>query len=308
MRGYKDKWANSNFYNNSLKNRGRINVWLDRSIFSNWYYSSKHLPGGKIVYSEAVIEMILILSYVYHLPLRQTEGFMESMLELHQQTLSVPDYTTLSRRRKTIDVSKKLGKWNRRENLVFAIDASGLKCCGEKEWMRKKHKATRQRKFVKTHTGIDVSSRHIIFNKKTSSRVHDGTVLPEAIEEVGKDIAALLADGGYDFKDSYKLTSYDTKVIIPPRANAKVDSKTLQRNNAIQYVQDKGKAKWKREVDYHQRSIVENTFSRWKTILGEHVKAKIPEAQQVEVTLKSIILNKMTDLGMPKFNRIYLLS
>lgn len=233
---------------------------------------------------------------------------MESILEIYGKSLSVPDYTTLCRRRKRLDVSKKLNKWNRKSSLVFAIDGSGLKCCGEKEWMRKKHKTTRRRKFVKIHAGIDVSTRHIIFNKTTSSKVHDGTVLPEALEELGNNIDALLADGGYDFKSSYNLTHPDIKVIIPPRSNAAIDNKTHQRNQAIKHIKEHGKPKWKREFGYHQRSLVENTFSRWKTVFGDCMKSKIPDSQQVETTLKSVILNKMTDIGMPKFNRIYLLN
>ena len=62
---------------------------------------------------------------------------MLSLLSLHNESLSRPDYTTVCRRRKNLDVSKKLKSWNRKENMVFSIDASGLKCCGEKEWMRK---------------------------------------------------------------------------------------------------------------------------------------------------------------------------
>lgn len=308
MRSYKLQITNSSFYNKSLKQRGRIDMWLEDSIFSNWYYSDIQSRGGKILYSDVAIELMLILSYVYRLPLRQTEGFMESLLDLSGQSLSVPDYTTVCRRRKSLDVSRKLMRWNRKENLVFSIDGSGLKCCGEKEWMRKKHKATRRRKFTKIHTGINVSTRHIVFNKATSSRVHDGSVLPEAIEIVGEHIRTLLADGGYDFKSSYRVVPDDVDVIIPPRSNAVKDDTTHQRNQAIEHIDEHGKSQWKREVGYHQRSLVENTFSRWKTILGDNLTSKIPLSQQVDVTLKSVILNKMTDIGMPKFNRIYLLD
>ena len=68
------------------------------------------------------------------------------------------------------------------------------------------------------------------------------------------------------------------------------------------------KSRWKREVGYHQRAIVENIFSRWKTIFGENIRSKTEKSQQVEVTLKSFILNKMTDVGMPEWNRIYFLN
>ncbi len=249
MRGYEDKLINSNFYNKSLKERGRLDIWLDCSIFSNWDYAAKQSRGGKILYPDELIEMMLILSYVYHLPLRQTQGFMESLLDVYGQSLRVPDYSTLRRRRKRLDVSKKLNRWNRKDNLVFAIDGSGLKCCGEKEWMRKKHKATRRRKFVKIHAGIDVSTRHIIFNKTTSSKMHDGTVLPEALENIGNDISVLLADGGYDFKSSYAMTPVEVDIVIPPRSNAILDNKTHQRNQAIKHIKNMGKQNGKESLD-----------------------------------------------------------
>ena len=308
MRSYKQQITNSSSYNNSLKQRGRLDFWIDKSIFSIWSYTGKQAQGGKIIYSDVVIEMMLILSYIYNLPLRQTEGFISSLLLLHGQQLSVPDYTTICRRKKSINVSKKLRKWNRKDNIVFAIDGSGLKCCGEKEWMQTQHRMTRRRKFIKIHTGINVSTRHILYNKSTKSKVSDISVLSEAIESVGGDFDTLLADGGYDSKPSYRITNQTTNVIIPPRSNAVKDDQTHQRNQAIDYINEHSKSRWKREFNYHQRGIVENTFSRWKTVFGENIRSKNDQAQQVEVTLKSFILNKMTDIGMPEWKRIYFLN
>ena len=307
MRAYKLQLINSNTYNNSLKQRGRIDFWMDKSILTKWRYTGKQSQGGKVIYSDALIEMILVLSYVYSLPLRQTEGFVNSLLIMSGNPLKVPDYTTVCRRRKVLDVSKKLRKWNHRENIVFSIDGSGLKCCGEKEWMQNKYRKTRRRKFIKIHTGINVTTREIIFNKSTSSRVSDISVLPEAIKQVGNKFSKLLADGGYDSKSTYRNLPSQVEVVIPPRKNAVKDNTTHQRNQSIDYIDEHSRSRWRWEVGYHQRSIVENTFSRWKTIFGENIKSKNEESQQVEVTIKSEILNKMTSLGMPEWNRIYFL-
>ncbi len=281
---------------------------MDKSIFSKWTYSGKQSQGGKVIYSDVVIELILVLSYVYSLPLRQTEGFVCSLLALNGEKLSVPDYTTVCRRRKNLDVSKKLRKWNGKENIVFSIDNSGLKCCGEKEWMQIKHRATRRRKFIKIHTGINITTREILYNKATSSKVSDISILSDAVEKVGNKFNRFLADGGYDSKISYTKMPSEVEVVIPPRKNAVRDSETHQRNQAIDYISENSKSKWKREVGYHQRAIVENTFSRWKTIFGENIKSKNEQSKQVEVTLKSEILNKMTGIGMPEWNRVYFLK
>lgn len=307
MRSYKLQLTNSKEYNNSLKQRGRLDFWIDKSILTKWKYTGKQKRGGKIIYSDILIEMILILSHVYNLPLRQTEGFVSSLLSRSGSSLKVPDYTTLCRRRQVLDVSDKLQKWNSRDNIVFAIDASGLKCCGEKEWMQSKHRVTRRRKFIKIHTGINVETREIIYNKSTSSKVSDISVFPAAIELVGAKVSKVLADGGYDSKRSYTHLPLQVEVLIPPRKHAVTDKVTHQRNKAVDYIDEHSRSRWKREVGYHERSIVENTFSRWKTIFGENIQSKNENSQQVEVAIKSEILNKMTNIGMPNWKRIYFL-
>ena len=136
LRSYKLQLTNSKEYNNFFKQRGRLDFWIDKSILTEWKYSGKQKRGGKVIYSDVLIEMILVLSHVYSLPLRQTEGFVSSLLSMSGSSLKVPDYTTLCRRRRELDVSHKLRKWNSKDNIVFAIDASGLKCCGEKNECR----------------------------------------------------------------------------------------------------------------------------------------------------------------------------
>jgi hypothetical protein len=89
-----------------------LDFWIDKDIFLNWNYSGTQTKGGKVIYSDVAIEIALILSYLYSLPIRQTEGFLSSLLQLHNYQLAVPDYTTLCRRKRTLDVRDKLKKWN----------------------------------------------------------------------------------------------------------------------------------------------------------------------------------------------------
>ena len=54
--------------------------------------------GGQRRYSDLAIETALTLRLLYHLPLRQAEGFLHALFGMMRLDLSAPDYTTLSRR------------------------------------------------------------------------------------------------------------------------------------------------------------------------------------------------------------------
>ncbi len=65
---------------------------------AGWQAPRRTTPGGQAWYSDAAIEPVLTLRLVFHLALRQAEGFTASVLRLLGQELRVPDHTTLSRR------------------------------------------------------------------------------------------------------------------------------------------------------------------------------------------------------------------
>ena len=58
------------------------------------------------------------------------------------------------------------------------------------------------------------------------------------------------------------------------------------------------------EINYGNRLKVEETFSKYKRIIGNKFKAQDFEAQKNEAKLSLFILNKMKDIGMPQTVRI----
>lgn len=54
---------------------------------------------------------------------------------------------------------------------------------------------------------------------------------------------------------------------------------------------------------YNQRSRVETHIGRWKTVIGPKLKARNFENQKTEAKIGVRILNRMTELGRPKFER-----
>jgi hypothetical protein len=45
---------------------------------------------------------------------------------------------------------------------------------------------------------------------------------------------------------------------------------------------------------------VENTFFRYKSIVGDRLRARHPESQEVEAIIACNILNRMARLGVPE--------
>ena len=85
-------------YEAGLKRRGDLTLWLDEAAMAGWQAPRRTTPGGQAWYSDAAIELVLMLRLVFHLALRQVEGFAAGVLRLLGQELRVPDHTALSRR------------------------------------------------------------------------------------------------------------------------------------------------------------------------------------------------------------------
>src|ERR687893_698252 len=82
-------------YEAGLTRRGDLTLWLDEAAISGWQAPRRTTPGGQPWYSDAAIELVLMLRLVFHLALRQAEGFAASVLRLLGQEPRVPDHTTL---------------------------------------------------------------------------------------------------------------------------------------------------------------------------------------------------------------------
>jgi hypothetical protein len=81
-------------YEAGLKRRGDLTLWLDEAAIAGWQAPRRTTPGGQALYSDLAIELVLTLRLVFHLALRQAEGFVASVLRLLGLELPVPDHTT----------------------------------------------------------------------------------------------------------------------------------------------------------------------------------------------------------------------
>ena len=91
-------------YEKSLRDRGDVTIWFSQDAIDAWTPGKTGTRGAQPIYSDIAIETALTLRVIFHLPLRQTEGFLGSIVKLMGQDLPCPDPTTLSRRNRTVNV------------------------------------------------------------------------------------------------------------------------------------------------------------------------------------------------------------
>jgi hypothetical protein len=100
----KRRVTNWSAYNEALRQRGSLTVWFTEDAIAAWKAAQRTTPGGQPHYSDLAITTALTLRAVFHLALRQTEGLIGSVLQLLSLDLSVPDFSTLSRRAQSLEL------------------------------------------------------------------------------------------------------------------------------------------------------------------------------------------------------------
>jgi hypothetical protein len=89
-------------YEAGLRSRGDLTIWLSDTALDAWRAPPSGRPGGQRTYADIAIEAALTIRMVFHLPLRQTEGFLRSLAHLLEVEVPIPDHTALSRRLRTL--------------------------------------------------------------------------------------------------------------------------------------------------------------------------------------------------------------
>ena len=214
-------WAE---YNESLRQRGDLTIWVSEEAQSVWSAPRRTSRGGQWRYSDLAIETGLTLRTTYRLALRQTQGLMGSIGTLMGLDIRVPDYSTLSRRANGLSIAQAM----RQAGSVavhLVVDSTGLKIFGEGEWLAQKHKIKGiRRRWRKLHLGMDLASGAIVCADLTHDEVGDSTALPGLLDQLDAPVTGFLADGAYDgasIRDMLRQRYGETlDVIIPPPKNA----------------------------------------------------------------------------------------
>ena len=161
------KTTNWSAYNGALKQRGSLTIWFDPEM--TWTPPPSGRRGRQQSFSDAAIQTCLTLKVLFGLPLRQTTGFVESLLRLVGLDWTVPDFSTLSRRQKALNV--RLPYRGSTGPLNLLIDSTGIKSEGEGEWNARKHGGPKRRIWRKIHLGIGAETSEIRAVEITGSNI-----------------------------------------------------------------------------------------------------------------------------------------
>ncbi len=261
-------------------------------------------PGATKLYSDLAIMTMATLKAVYRLAGRQCQGFVESIFELMEINLPVPDHSTLSRRLGQLSVELPVIPKEGARHVV--VDSTGVKVYGEGEWKTRQHGVSKRRTWRKLHLGVDEATGEILAAVATTNDFHDGEVLNDVLQAIDEPIEQVSTDGAYDHCHCYdEIAAKGAKAVIPPRKDAVIwqhgnrKGKPHQRDENLRSIRKHGRKRWKRDSGYHRRSIAETTMFRFKTIFGGNLSARKFDNQAVELFIKCAALNRMIQIAKP---------
>jgi IS5 family transposase len=253
--------------------------------------SNESWVGEPYCYPDSFIRLLGYMRSYFHLPYRQTQGV---VIAHANRVPNTPHYSTISRRvnKLKIKINEKLGN-----DIVIALDSTGIKVANRGEWMR--HKWHVRKGFLKIHITVDIKKKRILSLEVTSEDVHDGKMLQKLVDGASENnkVKRLLADGMYDSNNNFRyLSKNHIKPGIKTRRNSKVKSTNCSARNISVLRQQTSLTRWKRSVSYGYRWMTETVFSSIKRTFGEHVTARKFPYMVKEIFLKAALYNMFNQM------------
>lgn len=128
--------------------------------------------------------------------------------------------------------------------------------------------STAQRKDVPSASSTWLSMPKRMKSYPLSSvNVADNEALPTLLSQLRRRIEQVSADGAYDTKECHRvLQRKGAKPTIVPRSNAGYWEDGHPRNDAVKALKNGELKQWKKDNDYHQRSLSETSMYRYKQL------------------------------------------
>lgn len=287
-------------YNNALRNRGDFTVYFTEEAIAEWHPPKTGSRGTPQKYSALAIETSLMIRQVFRLPLRQTQGFMNSLITALDIDITIPDFSSLSKRSVALPRHKLTQELA--QGSIVIVDSTGLKVYGKDELHQEKHDVAARRTWRKLHLAVD-ENHQIIACELTTPETGDPSAVPDLLDQIDTPFDTFIADGAYDGDPVCKAVlslQPDAQVIVPPHKTAVCSpAGDSQRDNHIQVIDQYGRIAWQKKTGYGLRNYAELAMQRYKRIFGNTMKARQLPQQKAEAWASAVALNRMTGLGMP---------
>ena len=154
----------------------------------------------------------------------------------------------------------------------------------------------------------------ILAEELTPSDVHDTVPAPQMLGRITGWLGRVYGDAAYAGGPAYRAVAEHRQAlpkaegVFRPkapdvRAEDQLDSLSGRGRHAL-HVAREGRRAWERAIGYGRRNAAEWTHSRWKRVLGDGLRSRSLDAQRTEATIAARALNRMTDLGLPRAQRV----
>jgi hypothetical protein len=144
-------------YNQSLVRRGEIlfaydflGMWDD-----NLDRMNENKNGKPYSFPDSFLLIIGYMRIYFHLPYRQTEGIIKAT---GKNLPNHPSYSQIWRRLNKLDIKSNRIDDND-ENIVIAIDSTGIKITNRGQWMQEKWQVKNKKGYLKIHIAVDVNTQ-----------------------------------------------------------------------------------------------------------------------------------------------------
>jgi hypothetical protein len=294
------KVTNWHDYNNGLWQRDDFTIWFIAEAIADWHPAKTGARGRPQAYSDVAIETAVFIRQDFHPPLRQTEGFMKSLARVMKADISIPDFSSISKR--CITLPMHLLAKAVKQGSIDIVDSTGLKVYGKDEWHQEKHNVSARRTWLKLHHAIDENHQVLAYELTTTPYVGDPAEVPDLLAQIDTPFGTFIGDEAYDSEPVPRAVlnkQPKAQVVVPPHKNAVCsDAGEIQGDQHIQTVAQQKRIAWQQKTGYNLRSYVELAMQRYKRIFGNTLKARALQQQKSEAWISASALSRMTSLGM----------
>ncbi len=233
MAKQKFKITNWPTYNKALINRGSITFWLDDEAIQAWYESATPSSRGRPQrYSDLAITTVLVIKRVFRLTLRAAQGFIDSIFSLMNVPLRCPDYSCVSRRAKSVNISFKTP--TRGEIAHLVIDSTGLKVFGVNNQLANGQSANQITLTVVDSYGNPLQGQEVTLTLPQGVTSKTGnTVTTNAAGKVDIELMSTVAG---EHNISASVNGAQKTVTVKFNADASTGQANLQVDTAVQKV------------------------------------------------------------------------